>query len=248
MGGGLNMSEERKIAVITGGAQGIGKAISEKLNECGCKVILIDVNEDVARDTAVQMEGDYYIVDVRNSEGVAEIVDKIIEKDGKIDILVNNAGITRDALLVRMEEVDWQQVIDINLTGVFNFSKHVVKKSMMKNRTGTIVNIASIIGLIGNPGQANYSASKGGVIALTKTMAKELSKRGIRVNALAPGFIQTMMTDKIPEKVKEEYLKNIPLGRLGTPDEVAEVVKFLVSDSSGYITGQVINVDGGMVM
>jgi 3-oxoacyl-[acyl-carrier protein] reductase len=242
------MNDERKIAVVTGGAQGIGKAISEKLNETGCKVIIIDVNEDVARSTASELNGDYYVADVRSTKSVSAVVDKIIEKDGKIDILINNAGITRDAFLIRMEDDAWQQVIDINLTGVFNFSKQVVKKSMMKNRTGAIVNIASIIGVIGNPGQANYAASKGGVIALTKTMAKELSKRNIRVNAVAPGFIQTRMTDKLPEQVKEEYLKNIPMGRLGTPGEVAEVVKFLVTESSGYITGQVINVDGGMVV
>jgi 3-oxoacyl-[acyl-carrier protein] reductase len=242
------MAEDRKVAVVTGGAQGIGKAISTKLNEIGCKVIIIDVNEDVARQTARELNGDYYTADVRNSESVSEVVDKIIEKDGKIDILINNAGITRDNLIIRMDDEEWQQVIDINLKGVFNFSKHVIKKSMMKNRSGNIVNIASIIGVMGNPGQANYAASKGGVIALTKTMAKELAKRGIRVNAVAPGFIQTKMTDKLPEKVKEKYMEVIPLGRLGKPEEVADVVGFLVTDSSAYVTGQVINIDGGMVM
>ncbi len=242
------MNTDKRIAVITGGAQGIGKAISKRLNDSGCKVVIIDVNEDIARETANQLNGDYYIADVRDMAGVSEIVDKIIEKDGKIDILINNAGITKDALLIRMEEESFELVIDINLKGVFNFSKQVVKKSMMKNRAGSIVNIASIIGIIGNPGQANYSASKGGVIALTKTMAKELCKRCIRVNAVAPGFIQTPMTDRLPDEVKEKYKEVIPLGRLGTPDEVAEVVNFLVAESSSYITGQVINVDGGMVM
>ncbi len=242
------MSSDKKIAIVTGGAQGIGKSISTKLSNMGCKVIIVDVNEEVASNTASELEGDYYIADVRNFEQVGGIVDEIIEKDGKIDILINNAGITRDNLLIRMEEEEWDQVIDINLKGVFNFSKQVLKKSMMKQRAGSIVNIASIIGVMGNPGQANYSASKGGVIALTKTMAKEFSKRNIRVNAVAPGFIQTSMTDKLPESVKEKYLQVIPLGRLGTSDEVAEVVNFLVSESSSYVTGQVINIDGGMVM
>lgn len=242
------MNTERKIAVITGGAQGIGKAIAEKLSIAGCKVIIIDLNEDVAKKTANELNGDYYTVDVVDSERVSDIIDKIIEKDGKIDILINNAGITRDNLLIRMKDKEWDLVIDINLKGVFNFSKHVVKKSMMKKRSGQIVNIASIIGVMGNAGQVNYAASKGGVIALTKSMAKELAKRNIRVNAVAPGFIQTSMTDKISSDVKDKYLELIPLGRLGEAAEVADVVDFLISDKSSYITGQVINIDGGMVM
>jgi 3-oxoacyl-[acyl-carrier protein] reductase len=237
-----------KIAVVTGGAQGIGKAISLKLKKTGCKVNIIDVDENSAKQTAGELGGDYYIVDVRDSCAVEQAIDRIIEKDSKIDILINNAGITRDALLMRMNEQDWDLVLDINLKGTFNFSRHIVRKSMIKNRSGNIVNIASIVGLIGNPGQANYSASKAGVIALTKTMAKELASRGIRVNAVAPGFIKTRMTEKLPEKVKDEFLKNIPMARLGTPEEVAEAVSFLVSEDSGYITGQVITIDGGMVM
>jgi 3-oxoacyl-[acyl-carrier protein] reductase len=242
------MTENKKIAVVTGGAMGIGKSISVKLNEIGCKVIVIDINEEVAKATAEELNGDYYVVDVSNLDAVGEVVDQIIEKDGKIDILINNAGITRDNLLIRMDEKEWDQVIDINLKGVFNFSKQAVKKSMMKKRSGNIVNIASIIGVMGNAGQANYAASKGGVIAMTKSMAKELAKRNIRVNAVAPGFIQTKMTDKLPDQVKDKYLEVIPLGRLGLPEEVAKVVEFFVTDSSSYVTGQVINIDGGMVM
>lgn len=242
------MNTDKRVAVVTGGAQGIGKAISESLYKNGCKIVIIDVNEVTARDTASQLDGEYHIVDVRDMKKVGETVDKIIEKNSKIDILVNNAGITRDALLIRMSEQDWEQVIDINLKGVFNFSQQVVKKSMIKKRTGNIVNIASIVGIIGNPGQINYSASKGGVIAMTRTIAKELAKRGIRVNAVAPGFINTEMTEKLPNKVKEKFLENIPLGRLGRPEEVAEAVSFLVSENSSYITGQVINIDGGLVM
>ncbi|MFH1414842.1 MAG: 3-oxoacyl-[acyl-carrier-protein] reductase [Elusimicrobiota bacterium] len=242
------MNTDQRIAVVTGGAQGIGKAISCKLHEMGCRIIIVDISEDAAKQTAEELNGDYYIADVRSMKNVTEVVDSIIEKESKIDILINNAGITKDNLLIRMDEEDWDQVIDINLKGVFNFSKQVAKKSMMKNRTGNIVNIASIIGVIGNAGQANYAASKGGVIALTKTLAKELAKRGIRVNAVAPGFIQTSMTDKLSDNVKEKYLEGIPLGRLGTPEEVAETVGFLVSENSSYITGQVINIDGGMVM
>jgi len=239
---------EQKVAVVTGGAQGIGLEIAKKLHDSGCKIVIIDVDENSASVSAAEVNGDYYIVDVRDENKVGETVDKIVEKDGKIDILINNAGITRDTLLIRMSEEDWDLVIDINLKGVFNFSKQTAKKSMMKTRSGNIVNVASIVGIIGNAGQANYSASKGGVIALTKTMAKELAGRGIRVNAVAPGFIQTRMTDKLPEKVKEKFIENIPMGRLGTPQEVAQVVDFLVSESSSYITGQVITVDGGMVM
>ncbi len=238
----------QKTAVVTGGAQGIGFAISKKLAAAECKVIIIDIDESRAASAAGKLNGDYKIVDVSKEVEVEKAVSEIIEKYSKIDILINNAGITRDGLLIRMKEKDFDSVIDINLKGVFNFSKEVVKKSMMKNRTGAIVNIASIVGIIGNPGQLNYSASKGGVIAMTRTMAKELSNRNIRVNAVAPGFIQTRMTDKLSDKVKESFLENIPMHRLGNPEEVAAVVNFLVSQRSSYITGQVINIDGGLVM
>lgn len=238
---------DKKIAVVTGGAQGIGLAISEKLASEGYKVVIVDINKEAASRAAAPLGGSAYSADVSEDTSVEKTVDSIIENEGRIDILVNNAGITKDSLLIRMSPEDFSRVISINLNGVFNFSRHAVKKSMMKNRAGNIINIASIVGLIGNPGQANYSASKAGVVALTKTMAKELAVRGIRVNAVAPGFIQTRMTDVLPEKVKEEFLKNIPMKRLGSPEEVAGVVSFLASDASSYITGQVIVVDGGMV-
>ncbi len=238
---------QKKTAVITGGARGIGKCIAERLASEGCKAVIIDVDEQAASETAAALGGDAYSADVSDDSSVSETVDRIIEKDGKIDILVNNAGVTRDSLFMRMSEEDFRRVLDINLTGVFNFSRNVVRKSMIKNRQGCVVNIASIVGIIGNPGQANYSASKAGVIALTKTMAKELAPRNIRVNAVAPGFIRTRMTDKLPEKVKQDFLSAIPMGRLGEPGEVAGAVSFLVSDNSGYITGQTLVVDGGMV-
>ncbi len=239
---------DKKTAVVTGGAMGIGKAISERLKKAGCNIVIIDVDEEKASSAAAQLGASYHICDVSNPAKVNETVDKIIENNGKIDILINNAGITSDALLMRMKENDWDRVIDINLKGVFNFISAVLKKSMMRQRSGTIVNIASIVGITGNPGQANYSASKAGVIALTKTAAKESASRGIRVNAVAPGFIETRMTSELPDKVKEEFLRNIPMNRMGTGEEVAAADEFLALEKSSYITGQVIILDGGMVM
>jgi len=234
-------------AVVTGGGRGIGEAIARNLAAAGARVVIVDVNKEAAVALSEEIGGSYVAADVSDSESVEGAVNKIIENNGKIDILINNAGINRDALTIRMKEEDWDKVMDINLKGVFNFSRLAVKKSMIKKRRGNIVNIASIVGIIGNPGQANYSASKAGVIALTRTMAKELAVRGIRVNAVAPGFIETEMTEKLPEKVREKFLENIPMKRLGTPAEVADTVRFLVSPASAYITGQVITVDGGMV-
>ncbi|MGM0441644.1 MAG: 3-oxoacyl-[acyl-carrier-protein] reductase [Elusimicrobiota bacterium] len=241
------MSQNQKIALITGGGQGIGKAIVRELSDAGCKPIIVDVDEKAAKSTARELEGDYFIADVSNTREVEETVKEIIEKYNKIDILINNAGITQDNYMIRMKEKEWDSVIGINLKGVFNFSQKVVRHSMLKAKTGSIVNIASVVGIIGNPGQANYSASKGGVISLTKTMAKEFAGRNIRVNAVAPGFIKTKMTEELPDKVKEGFLKNIPLNRLGLPEEVAKTVRFLALDNSSYITGQVINIDGGLV-
>ncbi len=241
------MSKKENIAVITGGGQGIGKSIAVELSDAGCVPIIVDVDRKKARLTSEELETDYYIADVSKIDEVDSTVKNIIEKYGKIDILVNNAGITRDNYMIRMSEKDWDSVLDINLKGVFNFSQKVIRHSMLKNKSGSIVNIASVVGVIGNPGQANYSAAKGGVIALTKTMAKEFAGRNIRVNGVAPGFIKTKMTEKLPEKAKKDFLQNIPLNRLGLPKEVAGAVKFLALESSSYITGQILNIDGGLV-
>jgi len=215
-------------------------------------VIINDVNENDAQNTVNEIkvlgkESSYYITDVSNHAEVEKMIDQIVKDFGRLDILVNNAGITRDTLLMRMKEEDWDKVLNINLKSAFNTIK-TASKYMMKQRTGKIVNIASVIGLIGNIGQANYSASKAGLIGLTKTTARELATRGINVNAVAPGFIQTEMTDKLSEDIKTKLKAQVPMGILGTPKDVANAVTFLVSDKASYITGQVLTVDGGMVM
>ena len=241
-----------QVALITGGAQGIGKEIAMLFASEGAHVAIVDVNKESLAKTRAEIESKgVKSVDIEanvtQSAQVDEAVKKCIDSLGRIDILVNNAGITRDGLLVRMSEEDWDLVIAINLKGTFLFSK-AVSKVMMKQRSGRIVNIASIIGVMGNAGQANYSASKAGVIGLTKCNAKELSKRGVNVNAIAPGFIKTAMTDKLPEEVRNLMLTQIPLERFGFPEDVANVALFLASKYSSYVTGQVIQVDGGMLM
>jgi len=241
---------EGKKAVVTGAGRGIGRSIALALARNGADVAVLDMDEAGAGETAgiIEQTGRKSLalaVDVSRLSEVEEAINKILDLWGSIDIVVNNAGITRDNLLVRMKEDEWDSVIAVNLKGSFNLSK-AVARSMMKQRSGCIVNIASIIGMMGNAGQANYAASKGGLIALTKSLAKEMAPRGIRVNAVAPGFIATEMTDKIPEKLREEMVRSIPLGRMGEPDDVAAVVSFLTSPAAGYITGQVIVVDGGM--
>ncbi len=243
---------ENKVALVTGAARGIGKAVALTLAGEGADIAVSDVNLEGAESTAEEIEslGRRTLisrVDVSKIKEVNETVDKILDKFGRIDILINNAGITADSLLIRMKEADWDKVIEINLKGAFNCLK-AVAKPMMKARSGKVVNMASVIGLIGNVGQANYAASKAGVIGLTKSSARELAPRGINVNAVAPGFIKTPMTEKLSDEVKEEMCKRIPLNRFGAPEDVAEVVLFLVSDRAAYVTGQVINVDGGMVM
>ncbi len=240
-----------KNALVTGAAQGIGKAISLTFAKEGANVAVCDTNEEVGLQTvqeirALGRKSEFYKTDVSNSESVKEVTDKILDNFSTIDILVNNAGITRDTLLIRMDEKDWDLVLNVNLKGTFNFTK-AVARPMMKNRSGRIVNIASVIGLIGNVGQANYAASKAGVIALTKSVAKELASRGITVNAVAPGFIQTAMTDKLPEEIKQTMLKQIPMGSFGLAQDVANVVLFLSSDLSRYVNGQVVQVCGGLV-
>ncbi|MBN1522007.1 MAG: 3-oxoacyl-[acyl-carrier-protein] reductase [Candidatus Aureabacteria bacterium] len=241
-----------RIALITGASQGIGKEIALKFAEKGADVALCDVQEEKVKETAdlcreKGVTSSYYICDVSSEESVRETVNKVLDNFSKIDILVNNAGVTRDGLLMKMSEQDWDLVLKVNLKGTFNFTK-TLSRIMMKQRKGCIVNIASIIGIIGNVGQANYSASKAGVIGLTKSSAKELAKRNIRVNAVAPGFIKTAMTEKIPEDIASRMKEQIPLGYFGEPGCVADAVLFLCSEYSSYITGQVLVVDGGMVM
>ena len=241
-----------KVALVTGAAQGIGKAVAILLARNGADMVVSDVNLEKAGETAKEIEAIgrkamAIRVDVAHLGDVEQMVDAVLEGFGRIDILVNNAGITRDKLILRMTEEDWDAVLSINLKGTFNCTKAVVKQ-MSKQRSGKIVNIASVSGEMGNAGQANYSASKAGVIGLTKTIAREFAQRGINVNAVAPGYIQTPMTETLPDKVKEELRRMIPLERLGLPEDVAEAVLFLVSETSSYITGQVLNVNGGIYM
>jgi len=247
------MKLKDKVAIVTGAAQGIGKAIALNLAKEGAKICLWDVNLEEAEKTNEEIRQLSNVetlvskVNIANYSKVEENVKKVLDKFFRIDILVNNAGIARDNLILRMSEEEWNQVLDVNLKGVFNCIK-AVSRIMIKQRYGKIVNIASVVGLIGNIGQANYAASKGGVIALTKTCAREFASRGINVNAIAPGFIKTAMTEKLDEKIKQILLNQIPLGRLGEPEEVAKLVLFLVSEEANYITGQVISIDGGMHM
>lgn len=242
-----------KAAIVTGASRGIGREIALLLASEGAKVAVnYSGSKDKADDvvTAIQEAGGEAFAiqaDVSNADSVKNMVDKTIETFGAIDILVNNAGITKDNLLMRMKEDEWDDVIDINLKGVFLCTKGVTRQ-MMRQRAGKIVNVASIVGVSGNPGQANYVAAKAGVIGLTKTVAKELATRNINVNAVAPGFITTDMTDAMNEDMKAQMLANIPLGKLGSPENVAKTVLFLLSEDAAYITGQTIHVDGGMVM
>jgi 3-oxoacyl-[acyl-carrier protein] reductase len=241
-----------KVALITGGARGIGQAIAMTFAKEGADIVVADVNLEVAQKTASEIESlgrkaMALEMDVTNYDLVEAGINKILDKMGKVDILVNNAGITKDNLVLRMSGAEWDAVINVNLKGTFNCIK-AVSRPMVKQRSGRIISIASIIGLMGNPGQANYAASKAGIIALTKTIAKELASRNINANAVAPGFIQTEMTAKLPEDIKKRMLEAIPLAKLGTPQDVANVCLFLASDESSYITGQTITIDGGMVM
>ena len=247
------MSEEKKVALITGATRGIGREIALTLAEEGYNIALNyrKANEELEKlRKEIEEKGVKCLAvcgDVSNFEEVEKFVKEIISEFGRIDVLVNNAGITKDMLLMRMKKEDFESVVDVNLVGTFNVTKNVISY-MMKARSGRIVNISSVVGISGNAGQTNYSASKAGIIGFTKSLAKEVASRNINVNAVAPGFIETNMTEVLKEEIKEEIAKSIPLKRMGKAKDVANLVKFLASEDSSYITGQVINVDGGMLM
>lgn len=241
-----------KVVIITGSARGIGFSIAEEFAKNGALSVILDLNrEDV--DKAVQKIDDLglkaigFAANVTDSEAIATTFKTIIDQLGKIDVLINNAGITKDGLIMKMKEADWDAVINVNLKGTFVCSQKVCRY-MLKQRAGAIINIASVVGIMGNAGQANYAASKGGIIALTKSSAKEFAARGVRVNAVAPGFIETEMTNILSQEVVDKYTEAIPLSRMGLPKDVADLCVFLASDEASYITGQIINVDGGLIM
>ncbi|VAW20044.1 3-oxoacyl-[acyl-carrier protein] reductase [hydrothermal vent metagenome] len=243
------MRFSEKVVLVTGSTQGIGKEIAVSFAKEGAVVVILGRNEDLARQNKEELidqglKAEYFACDVTNQKNVQEIVNKVLDKYKTIDILINNAGITKDNLLLRMSESDWDEVMNVNLKGLFNCTK-VVTKVMLKARKGRIVNVSSVIGIIGNVGQANYAASKAGIIGFTKSISQEIASRSITVNAVAPGFIETSMTNQLSEKAKEEIIKKIPLGKIGTAKNVADACLFLSSDEASYITGQTIIIDGG---
>jgi 3-oxoacyl-[acyl-carrier protein] reductase len=243
---------EGKSAMVTGASRGIGRAICLRLATAGADVAGLDVDDKDLAETGelVRAEGVRFLQilgDVSSLQQIQDAVQRVVEEFGSLDVMVNNAGITRDNLMLRMSEDEWQKVMSINLTGVFNGVKSAARV-MMKQKRGSIINMASVVGLMGNAGQANYAASKAGVIGLTKAAARELARRGVRVNAIAPGYIVTRMTEQLGEEARASLRQQIPLQRLGQPEDVAEAVLFLAGDASGYVTGHVLNVDGGMAM
>lgn len=243
------MAADVRAGLITGGATGIGAAIARRFAQTGARVAICDIDAVDGEKLTAEIGGAarFYKLDIADEAQVNQTVGRIFEDYSRIDFLINNAGVTNDKLLIRMNKDDWDRVLQVNLTGTFLMTK-AVAKFMMKQRYGRIVNIASVIGIIGNFGQTNYAASKAGIIAFTKSCAKEFASRNINVNAVAPGFIKTRMTDAIPEEIRQTYLKLIPVGRFGEPENVADLVYFLTSDQASYITGQTICLDGGMVM
>lgn len=241
-----------KTAVVTGASRGIGRAIAERLAENGAHVVLVSRHQEAIDHVTSKINQSNYSAraiacDISDENQANQLIKSVVQSQGKIDILVNNAGITRDGLVMRMKSEDWQTVLDINLKGTFHCTRAVMRP-MMKQRQGRIINISSVVGLTGNPGQANYAASKAGIIGLTKSVAKEVASRGITVNCIAPGYVETDMTDGLSDDVKQSLLEQIPLGRIGQGNDIAAVVHFLASDDAAYITGQTIPVDGGMVM
>src|SRR5208283_4290584 len=243
---------ENQIAVVTGAGRGIGRAIALKFADQGADIVAVDLKTDFVQETVEEVRKLGHkawaaAANVSEAASVATAVEQILKEAGRVDILVNNAGITKNGLVMRMSEADWDTVMDINLKGTFLFTKEF-SRAFLKQRSGRIVNIASVIGLIGNAGQCNYAASKAGVIGLTKSCAREFASRGVTVNAIAPGFIQTAMTDKLSQEQRDAITKQIPLASLGQPDDVAEAVLFFASPAARYVTGQVLAVDGGMVM
>jgi 3-oxoacyl-[acyl-carrier protein] reductase len=243
------MNFANKTAIVTGSGRGIGKVIISQFAAAGANVVVSDIDQATCEETAREIGANAFAchANVTSADDIDRLFKATTEKFGSVDIVVNNAGITRDGLMIRMDEKDWDTVLDINLKGAFLVTK-TAARIMMKQRSGRIVNISSVVGLTGNAGQANYSAAKAGLVALTKTAAKELGSRGVTVNAVAPGFIETEMTAKLPEAARASFMSNIVLGRAGIPVDVAAAVLFLASDEAAYITGQVLSVDGGMVM